>query len=352
MRKILILTVHSMNPTHPRIGKEITILEENGYVVECLSLKDMVTNSVTSNRFFRGLFQNPFFKTKVLKKLENYLEYDCFLFYDLHLLNVATAFKKEYPLKKVIYETIDDNLSLYLYYNFKKLPNFLGFESKVLKYLRKFELQKAFELDAIIVNSKGLEKIFQKKAILLYYTSIFEGIVLEQGISNPNALLYLGGFDEGKGALETIALSEKYNIPLFIFGNSSEKIKTIISKYEQIQYFGYMNAEEIMQKLTYLTQKYFLFGVSLINPLHNSYTIQIANKEIDYISLGIPILGNGREPTKELIAAGCGIFYGEFKNQIGMSQKKELNSNCLVYAKENFSKQNYRKKLLEVFNAL
>jgi len=246
MKKILILTVHSMNPIHPRIGKEIAILEENGYKVECLSLKNMVVDSVTSNRFFRGLFQNPFFKKKILKKLKNYLEYDYFLFYDLHLLNVASAFKKQYPLKKVIYETIDDNLSLYLYYNFKKLPNYIAFEKKILKYLRKFELGKAFALDSVIVNSKGLQQRFNNKSNLLYYTSIFEGKV-SQDASKPNALLYLGGFDEGKGAIETIALSKKYDIPLFVFGNTSNTIRDIISQSKQIRYFGYMNAEEILK---------------------------------------------------------------------------------------------------------
>ena len=352
MKKILILTVHAMNPIHPRIGKEIEVLQEGGYDVDYLSVRDMVVNSVSSNRFFRGLFQNPFFKKKILKKLENHLEYDYFLFYDLHLLSVASSFKKLYPEKKVVYETIDDNLSLYLHYNFKKLPNFVAFEPKVLKHLRKFELEKAFELDAIMVNSKGLEKIFKERATLLYYTSIFEGVVLKQDETKPNALLYLGGFDEGKGAMETMALSKKYNIPLFVFGNTSDKIKSIISKSEQIQYFGYMNGEEMLQELTQLVQEYFLFGVSLINPIHHSYTIQIANKEIDYVSLGIPLLGNEREPTKELIDAKCGVFYKQFNNQLESEQKKELHENCLVYAKENFSKESYKEKLLKVFNDL
>lgn len=351
MKKILILTVHSMNPIHPRIGKEIAILEENGYEVECLSLKNMVINSATSNRFFRGLFQNPFFKKKILKQLKNYLEYDYFLFYDLHLLNAASAFKKQYPLKKVIYETIDDNLSLYLYYNFKKLPNYIAFEKKILKYLRKFELEKAFSLDSLIVNSKGLQQRFNNKANLLYYTSIFEGKV-SQDASNPNALLYLGGFDEGKGAMETIALSKKYDIPLFVFGNASNAIRNIISESKQIRYFGYMNAKQIMKELNILVQEYFLFGVSLIKPIHHSYMIQIANKEIDYVSIGIPILGNEREPTKELIDVGCGLFYHDFHNDIDMNYKKQLHHTCLNYAKENFSNQMYEKKLLEVFDDL
>ena len=352
MKKILILTVHSMNPIHSRIGKEIAVLEKNGYEVECLSLKNIVIDSVTSNRFFRGLFQNPFFKRKVLKKLENYLEYDYFLFYDLHLLNVASSFKKQYPLKKVIYETIDDNLSLYLYYNFKKLPNYIAFEKKILKYLRKFELEKAFTLDSVIVNSKGLEQKFNNKSNLLYYTSIFEGSIVAQDASNPNALLYLGGFSEGKGAMETIDLSKKYDIPLFVFGNTSANIKNVISQSKQIRYFGYMNGKEMLKELNILAQKYFLFGVSLINPIHHSYMIQIANKEIDYVSLGIPILGNEREPTKELIDAGCGLFYNSFNNNIDIALKKQLYHNCLNYVKENFSNKLYEKKLLEVLNDL
>ena len=341
-----------MNPIHPRIGKEITVLEKYGYEVECLSLKNIVTESVTSNRFFRGLFQNPFFKRKVLKKLENHLEYDYFLFYDLHLLTVASSFKKEYPLKKVIYETIDDNLSLYLYYNFKKLPNYIAFEKRILKYLRPFELEKSFGLDCVIVNSKGLQQRFDNQSNLLYYTSIFEGKVVSQDASNPNALLYLGGFDEGKGALETIALSKEYDMPLFVFGNTSDAIKDIISQSKQLRYFGYMNGEQILKELTLLAQEYFLFGVSLIKPIHHSYMIQIANKEIDYVSLGIPILGNEREPTKELIDAGCGLFYSSLTNELDIKYKEQLHHSCLNYAKENFSSEMYEKKLLEVFNDL
>jgi hypothetical protein len=150
--------------------------------------------------------------------------------------------------------------------------------------------------------------------------------------------------------METMALSQEYNMPLFVFGNTSEKIKSIIAQSEQIKYFGYMNGEEMLHELSLLVQEYFLFGVSLINPIHHSYTIQIANKEIDYVSLGIPLLGNRREPTKVIIDAGCGVFYEAFNNQV--EDKQALHNNCLVYAKENLSNQLYREKLLEVFDAL
>jgi hypothetical protein len=350
---ILILTVHKMKPLHPRIEKEIEILRKLGYKVDFVSLNKIVENSRISNRFFRGLFFNPFFKNKVLKFLDNFKEYDCYIFYDLHLLDIAYAFKKLNPQKKVIYETIDDNLALYLYYNLKNISNYKFIESKILKHLRNLELKKAFELDAIIVNSKGLQKIFQNKAYLLYYLSIFNGNFLNQNPSNPNALIYLGGFSEGKGALESIELSKKFNIPLFIFGDISIKIKKIVENNQHIKYFGYLNNKNIFQILNDLVKGYFLFGISLIKPIHNSYKIQIANKEIDYINLGIPIIGNHREPTTELINKGCGIFVEEFDNNlIDKNKKKQFYFNTIKYSQEQFSLEKYENVLKDIFNEI
>ncbi len=351
MKKILIITVHNMSPIQARIGKEIKILK-NEYFVDFLSVSEIVKNSTNSNRVFRGLFQNVIFRNKVLRKLNDFLDFDYYIFYDLHLLNIAYSFKKSNLEKKVIYETIDDNLSLYLHYNFKKIPYYLSFESIVIKYLRKFEINKASFLDATIVNSKGLLSIFDNKVNLLFYTSIFGSNFLSQNTENRNAFLYLGGFDENKGALETIALSKKFNVPLFVFGNVSDKIKNLIKENDHIKYFGYMNQNQMLVELKIIISTYFLFGISLINIVHNSYRIQIANKEIDYLALGIPILGNYREPTKELIELGCGIFLEEFDDNISSDEKNNMLQRIETNSNKMFSNMDYSKKLLKIINDL
>ena len=68
---------------------------------------------------------------------------------------------------------------------------------------------------------------------------------------------------------------------------------------------------------------------------------QEANKDIDYLALGIPIIGNHRFPTEEKIYAGCGVFIeneSDIKRLISSeSMREEISVKCRDYYLTHYS---------------
>lgn len=121
-----------------------------------------------------------------------------------------------------------------------------------------------------------------------------------------------------------------------------------------IRHTDRINHKELVQKLSDLTGRFFLAGISIIRPIHLSYATQEANKDIDYLSVGIPIIGNHRLPTEEKILSGCGIFQeDEIKLKQLISDKsfrKELTVNCVDYYNRHYSEAICNKGIANVFS--
>lgn len=345
--RIGIFTPRSIKPLHPRLAAFLEYFEEKGLRYDLIC-------GYRSRIFSRINWISLFFfdNWSVFKNRKKIKDYDFVIINDLKFLPLARMAKKRN--KRVIYETIDNNVSLRSYSLRKKLP-FTGlFMNSIVRYYSEKERNLASEYcDEIIVNSKALREYFNNKAELLYYYSSFEDIPARNDSSKKTALLYLGEFSKEKGATEVLALKDKLDINLFIFGSvRSEELKKMLnnSKVFQTERISHM---ELREKITSLFDEWFLAGVSFIKPVHLSYATQEANKDIDYLALGIPLIGNHRLPTKEKIEAGCGIFP---ENEIDLKRllidiefKKTLSANCIDYYHNNYSKQQFRKRLDTMF---
>jgi len=161
----------------------------------------------------------------------------------------------------------------------------------------------------------------------------------------PPAFIYIGTFSIEKGGNKILKLANKYpNIKFFIIGNSfiSSKMPKNLILYPRLE------TDKLFNILKTISQNFFLFGLSFIESKNKSYAIQEANKDIDYLALGIPIIGNKRKPTYEKIKKGAGLLVDEDLNNKIFN--KELKRNLSLMAKklynQHFSYKNFRKVLL------
>jgi hypothetical protein len=235
---------------------------------------------------------------------------DTVLIYDFKLLPlVKFSFKKGV---KIYYETLDDNPYLYQSEFEKKSVLFKLLRKIILPYLINKE-KKALnsKVNKVIVNSPNLLKLKDKNCFLLPYSSPFESIKTSSYDPNKEVcFLYIGKLTLSKGSLEYLQLADKYHLPFVFIGEARDDYsKKWVNSNEKVQYFGHLNSSQLKEKIIELDLKYNLIGLSIIWPNNFSYALQEANKDIDYLCLQIPFVGNERKPTFEKIEAGAGVLY-------------------------------------------
>jgi len=347
---ILILTPYSFNPLHPRLEYIEKYLIKNGYKVKKYNLR--CENRVIDKLNWLSLtfFQVPsFFKSfKYIWRHRKETE----LIYIQDLQNLPISIVAKLFGKKVIYDTLDNNVEL----NFYHISNRFTFLRKVsfVKNIVIFIEKKIsyYFCDKTIVNSKALVKYFSPyDAELIYYTSPFEKR-FKVDIGNEVAFLYLGAFSLDKGAKEILDFVELYNYKFFIYGDTSEDILTRVSMLSNVFYHERVSSQELFLELNTLFKKYCLVGFSMIHNVHYSYATQEANKDIDYLAMGIPLIANHRKPTAEKIDAGCGVYMEDEKNIERLLNDEEyyttVSKQCIGYYNKFYAQDIFEKKLLEV----
>jgi len=329
--KILIITPYHMQPPAPRILKEIEILKEK-YEVEIIYPPKNL-----------GVFQRNMFLFKKVREIKN--SYDKFIVYDLlTLFFIVFLIDKN----KLIYEVLD---SFPEYYSYKFIKN------SILKKIMEVVLEKIeyilskYFVKAIIANSfilsKRLEK-YNSKTYFIPYTSPFEAFEFYNNPDKPLAFLYIGLFNKEKGADEILKLAQVYkDYKFFIIGDIKydidKNLKNIVIK-------DRMDFQKLFDYINNLSNNYFLVGFSLIKSINKSYAIQEANKDIDYLSLGIPIIGNKREATYNKIKEGAGILIDKFNINLSNKEKKELSLKSHKIYNKLYSNKFFKNNLLKVVN--
>jgi glycosyltransferase involved in cell wall biosynthesis len=96
--------------------------------------------------------------------------------------------------------------------------------------------------------------------------------------------------------------------------------------------------------------------LSVIHPENESYLLQEANKDIDYIALGIPFIGNDRPPTLEKIKRGVGVLIND-KHAIASlinnehDQYNKCVASCAGIASD-YSLEKFKISLLKVYSRI
>jgi glycosyltransferase involved in cell wall biosynthesis len=351
---ILILTPYSFNPLHPRLEYIENYLTKNGHRVKKYNLRceNKVINKL--NWLSLTFFQVPsFFKS--IKYLWRYRKESKIVYIqDLQYLHISILAK--FFGYKVIYDTLDNNVELNFYHlsnRFKFLKK-LSFIKRAISFLEK-QISN-YMCDEIIVNSKALVEYFEPSRVnLIYYTSPFENR-FKSNINKEVAFLYLGAFSKDKGAYDILDFMNNRESKLYIFGDTSKDILKKIEESKNIIYKARVSSSILEKELETLFAKYYFIGFSLIKEVHYSYATQEANKDIDYLAMGIPLIGNYRVPTKEKIDAGCGVFIDNNENVERLLSDKEfykiVSSNSLEYYNQNYVQSIFEERLLQVIEAL
>src|SRR4029450_13302017 len=120
--------------------------------------------------------------------------------------------------------------------------------------------------------------------------------------ARETVLLYLGKLTVSKGAEIYARLAETFGITVHFFGQTKDRFsEEWVHSSGNVVAHGNRSSGELKAALKELSQQYNLIGLSTIIPENESYALQEANKDIDYMCLGIPFVGNERVPTFEKI---------------------------------------------------
>lgn len=348
--KVGIFTGRTLEPLHPRLESVINVLDSECFVHE---INAPVRNKIFENINWLSLF---FFDNYSVYKYKKQLKkYNIILLQDMKFLPLARYARKEG--KKVIYETLDNNVTLREYQLESRFKFFKYFKRIIIYLYSKKEKRIALKkCDLTIVNSKALKQYFNNRAELIYYCSSLEYLFSNHPANKPS-LLYLGAFTIEKGAIDIIELQNDTGLDLYIFGTINDNIiKTAISGNSHIHFTDKLNQSELRMRIGELLKENFLIGLSMIKPVNFSYSTQEANKEIDYLSLGIPMIGNHRMQTAEKIDAGCGVFFDDkinLKKIMSDSQYRDaLSKQCIRYYDENYSVRIFTMHYKEALNSL
>ena len=352
-KRVGIFTTNSVEKIHPRIEMQVEILKRKGYEVDVL-------RSTTKRESFidelRNWFSLKFFKKGFITQNSRKIQaYDIVHVYDYQLLPLAKKAKK--AGKKVVYETLDDMVHLHFYALQKKIVFLKLFKNIIIRRHAKYEREIAgLYCDAVIVNSRNLLENFDK-ATLIYYASPLEGIHVPPFDSNKKtAFLYLGKLTESKGATIYEALINKHGKEMLFLGKPYDTTARKLVEHQSVTSLGNLDALGLNQKLSELMTEYNLIGLSIIIPENKSYALQEANKDIDYLAMGMPFIGNSRVPTYEKIKDGAGVLYSE-DNAVSQlcSNEREFYSNCgkkCIELYANYSQSKFEEKLVKIYNSL
>jgi hypothetical protein len=333
--KIGFFTPRSVNPLHPRLVAFREFFQRAGLQPEFIHQSDYKPSAGTRINWLALWF----FDLYAVDRCKPFVrDFDIVFINDLKYLPLAKYAKK--LGKVVIYDTIDHNVYLRFYQLERKIKASRLFKFVLIPLFKKLERKYAFKYcDEIIVNSDSLNDYFYGKAHVLYYSSPLENLNMANDPQKKTALLYLGGFTRDKGAQEVLDLAKTLNLKLFVFGPAEEKLLTALTG-ESITYQPKLSSENLRLELEKLMKLYFLMGFSLIKAAHYSYEVQEANKDIDYLAIGAPIIGNRRMATRVKIEAGCGFYYDDAAladKTADYSLKAMLTQNCKTLYQTKFA---------------
>lgn len=336
--KVVFYTPRNLRPMHPRLLSFRRYFEQLGITPEFINHSNY-TPTLYSRLSWLFLW---LFDLEAIRRCKATVGlYDIVVITDLKYLRLARYAKQ--LGKVVIYDTIDHNIHLRYFQLQQRFPFLRLFKRMLLARFEKLERRYAKFCDEILVNSNSLHDYFGGRSHLALYSSPFESTLSTNDAARPSALLYLGAFTEDKGASEIMALQKSLALPLFIFGNA-ETGSLPVHLPDNVIHTPKLSAVELAGKLSDLQRSYFLFGFSLIRSAHYSYEVQEANKDIDYLCLGIPLLGNTRKPTLEKIKAGCGILSSDpsLATKLHDAQARlEMQQACVGYYNRNYSQKHF-----------
>jgi len=353
--KVKIFTCNSFQKIHPRIVMQVGILSSNGYDVEVVkSAKERETG-------FQGMLNMrslKYFRWAAIKEFKLQLDNcDIVHIYDFQLLPLAIYAKKRG--KKVVYETLDDNVHLHFYALKNRIPLLGLFQKQVINFFSKKEKNISRNYcDSVIVNSANLLKNFNNKSTnLIYYASNLKASNHLFDENKEVRFLYVGKLTKDKGAAVYEELIRHFKVKLIFYGHFGDNYsKHLLQENNLLEERGNLDVEELDSMLKKDIETYNIVGLSVVFPVNESYKFQEANKDIDYITMSIPFVGNDRPPTLDKIKKGAGVLNTKIEDVTNLLENKNNSYNTIVNNSysiiKEYSLDTFRHKLLAVYKGL
>jgi len=349
--KIAVFTPYRQDPLHPRLHALRQCLAAVGEVPKVHNL-----NHENLWRWRISWLTLGYFNLPATWEARHLLDgHEVVFVQDLSYLLICILAKRRG--KRVIYETLDNNVHLRFFHLSTKWPWFriFGWIRGGLAWLER-SLAARFA-DIVIVNSPALREHFRGAARMIPYASPLESETPESVTDQSPAFLYLGWFCRMKGAETALDLIRRHQTPCYIIGSVTEpEVAERIEHEPLIRVLPLISAEGLRETIRELRRNHFLVGLSLTEPVNLSNSTQEINKDIDYLALGVPIVGNRRRPTAEKIEAGCGCFANQ---QVDVQrllderdQRERTAACCLAYYREHYAFEHYCRKVRETLEAI
>lgn len=347
-----IFTPYRTNPMHPRVKAHLDFFSNHNITVNLYQESGL--NSKL--RFFNWMTLNYFDLCAVFKLIGRINEVDIVFLQDIQYLPLALFAKLKN--KPVIYEALDNNVHLKFYNMTVTRPwiKYFRVVRALFEYLERW-LVNCFT-DICIVNSIALQKYFRKNATLIYYYSFLEEVDKEgYDTEKSTKLIYIGVFAQMKGADDILEFVAEEKIDCLVLGWVAEKdlmLKIKNNKWTRV--IQNLNEEELKEVISKEADKYNLIGLSLTKSVNKSNETQEINKDIDYLAMGIPILGNHRPLTEEKIDSGCGVFIEDKESVDRLMNDFQFASNvsseCRKLYMEKYAKIHYEEGMAEILGSL
>ncbi|MBN2275285.1 MAG: hypothetical protein JXR41_02750 [Bacteroidales bacterium] len=348
-KSVSIVTNYPLDPMHPRTEMIVNLLESMG-------LEVAIHNPYLKRTFFQNLLIKVtwgYFDPAGAARIRHTLDQAGLVIVQglTYLPFSKHAFRKGIP---VVYETLDNNVHLYYYYLCRRYP-ILKNITFVLRFFENCEKRYARKYARVtIVNSKALLEYFNDQAELIYYASPLEDITNQD--REKAAFLYVGSFEKMKGAFQMLEIAGYYNLPLIVIGTVSEpEVRNAIGRHKNVIHADRIPTSRLKAMIGEYMEQYFLLGLSLTQAVNLSNKTQELNKDIDYLAMGIPIVGNERKPTAEKIEAGCGCYHNDQETIQELIQdrgkRKAMSEHCREYYRKNYSKQIFDEKFRKLLSS-
>ena len=341
--KVLFVTNFSVEKKKARLLFEQKILSDRGYQVDTLYFEGKYRVFALVLTYLSLKFFN-FHQVFEVRKRAKY--YDHIVIYGLQPLPAILFISGK---KNVIYQSLDDNVSYTIYELSKRFKPFGWFSKPLDWFMRRVELALSSKARHILVNSLAL-KDYLEGSKLNYYTSPLENLSLTWNKLNPYALLYLGQLREEKGTKYIKEICERYSIPCHFFGMPVDDAARRLMEEQYIVFQGNKTAAELVSSISNLTRNVNLIGISMIESIHKSYETQEANKDIDYMAMGMPFVGNDRLTTKAKIEAGCGVKFDEFEQLLAFDFYSNCANRCRVVYDKDYKSELFIATFLQCFD--
>lgn len=300
MRRALILTDYPLEPLHPRTEALAASLRRFGFAVDVRRRRPTWLDRLTLDAFALG---------EPLRLLLTRERHHVTLVQSSRLVGAVAVSRLRG--ERTVFETLDHWPSYFCAGQGRWWAERIPALSSLIATLERTIARSA--ADAILVNSDALARHFGGAARVIPYSSPLEDLAPPAGRGDrPLGLLYLGLFTLDKGALETLELAARLRVTLSVFGDVPEpEVAAALRARSDVTHRPRVDSQQLRDELRPLLSTHALVGVSLIKPVHRSYATQEANKDVDYLALGLPIVGNHRRPTAEKVQAGAGVFYDD-----------------------------------------